>query len=237
MSVEFESRMGSSVLLSETRCPKARKIRFLVSLFAMSFCPDCNLFRFCREMHLLIDRSHADVFPSHWHSHCPSLTLWYQHPRSLSLCAAPPITQTQSIDQSFDGRTRSSRRQAQELLADMSRLGIQPTLITYNSAIAAIGRGGGGQWKQAVALVKQMTASGLAPDDITYNSLIVACGRGGQWKQALSVLKGMKKQGMRCDIIAYSAAISACGEAGQWEYSVGERMVCRWKKYILRISR
>lgn len=105
----------------------------------------------------------------------------------------------------------------------MSRMGIQPTVITYNSAITAVARGGGGQWRQAVALVKEMAAAGLVPDAITYNSLIVACGRAGQWKQALSVLRGMKKQGIRCDIIAYSAAISACGDAGKWQYSVGER--------------
>lgn len=149
------------------------------------------------------------------------------HPRlQENIKRNPQLIAHQTRSTPTDQQTKYPRidtqSQAQELFSEMSRLGIDPTVVTYNSAIAAIGRAGGGQWRQAVALVKQMSATGLAPDNITYNSLIVACGKGGQWKQALSVLKGMKKQGMRCDIVAYSSAISACGEARQWEYSVGK---------------
>ena len=58
--------------------------------------------------------------------------------------------------------------------------GIQPNVITYNSAISACEKGG--QRLRALDLWEWCVSAVIKPDVITYNAAICACEEGGEWQ-------------------------------------------------------
>ncbi|KAM3571742.1 hypothetical protein VYU27_006221 [Nannochloropsis oceanica] len=118
---------------------------------------------------------------------------------------------------------------------------VVPSLVTYNSLLAALAQGG--QWKEAMAVLQTLRRKGLKADVITYTSLIQACSKAKpypQVKKALFFLDEMRGGGMekgeegrrggrfaysdkgreaggigvRPDAVAYAAAIEACARGG-----------------------
>lgn len=114
--------------------------------------------------------------------------------------------------------------------------GMRISLITYNSAIAALakaakelskrqapmsnhrlvqnGRKERGNkeelWKKAMELLKKMQEDGISPDGFSYSSAISCCGAEGQWEEALKMVEVMRQGGPRTrpNKVAYTAAIS-----------------------------
>ena len=54
----------------------------------------------------------------------------------------------------------------------MARQGFTPTVVSYNAASSACGKGS--QWEQAVALLQEMVQQGFTPNVISYNAAISA---------------------------------------------------------------
>lgn len=68
--------------------------------------------------------------------------------------------------------------------------GLEPDVISYNSAIAALGKSG--RAEDAVELMREMPGKGVATDAITYASAMSALANSGLWEEALSLLKEVK---------------------------------------------
>ena len=69
----------------------------------------------------------------------------------------------------------------------MPKVGLEPDVISYNSAIAALGKSG--RPDEAVQLMKEMPSRGLSADGITYASALSALANSGLWEEALALLK------------------------------------------------
>ena len=65
-----------------------------------------------------------------------------------------------------------------ELLREMQRQSVEPTVISYNAAIS--GGGKGAQPKQALQLLRKTQRQCVEPDVISYSSAIGACAKGAQ---------------------------------------------------------
>lgn len=122
-------------------------------------------------------------------------------------------------------------RCALEILRRMPEEGVQPDVISYNSAIAVLG--GAGRVDEAVALLREMIDGGgnrigasVMPDTISWNSAISAAGNAGDWELALELLREMISYGerldrgerrVRPDMISYSTALKALAPHGRWK--------------------
>jgi pentatricopeptide repeat domain-containing protein 1 len=93
-----------------------------------------------------------------------------------------------------------------------------PTIVSYNSAMAACARGGA--WESALSLLDVMREDGLSPDAISYNTVLDALARKAQWRASLQILEQMRSHGVPPGAIALSMAASACEEAGEWDASL-----------------
>lgn len=69
----------------------------------------------------------------------------------------------------------------------MPSVGLAPDVISYNSAIAALGKSG--QPDEAMQLMKEMPGRGLYADAITCSSALTALGNSGLWEEALVLLR------------------------------------------------
>ena len=85
-------------------------------------------------------------------------------------------------------------RSALALLAEMRTLGIEPSLISYNTAISACRWG---QWERALSLLEEMSSRGIEPDVLSYTGLITAYANAepeAEWDEVgpitLKVLRG-----------------------------------------------
>jgi pentatricopeptide repeat protein len=99
------------------------------------------------------------------------------------------------------------------LLSEMFEATVTPDVISYNSAISALGKGG--RWELALDVLGQMPQIGVIPDAISYSAVISACEDDGQWQLALNLLYRAKP-----DTTSFNAAISACAKGGQWELAL-----------------
>lgn len=122
-------------------------------------------------------------------------------------------------------------RHALEILRRMPEEGVEPDVISYNSAIVVLGSAG--RVDEAVALLREMIDDGgngiggsVTPDTITWNSAISAAGNAGDWELALKLLREMISYGerldggerkVRPDMISYSTALKALAPHGRWK--------------------
>ena len=72
--------------------------------------------------------------------------------------------------------------------------GIEPNVISYNSAISACEKGK--QWEEALRLLQEMTDRGIEPDMFSYKSTIEACFIPGKYLNALSLVRQARKSGI-----------------------------------------
>ncbi|CAM9935348.1 unnamed protein product [Ectocarpus fasciculatus] len=114
---------------------------------------------------------------------------------------------------------------ALEVLEDMRRAQVGPSLVTYNTLILACGSGadsrrGGSDWRRALSFLEEMVGSGVKPDVYTLTAAVAACEAGGEWGEAAAYLKGLEgagKDGWVGDGVVAQLTILACGRANDWK--------------------
>jgi pentatricopeptide repeat protein len=89
-----------------------------------------------------------------------------------------------------------------------------PTIVTYNSAIAACSRAGNAN--MALQLLTSCKSRGVVPDKITYTTVISACARARPVKaqKALEIFQSMRAEGVKPDVVTFTAVIDACAKGG-----------------------
>lgn len=116
---------------------------------------------------------------------------------------------------------------ALEVLEEMRRARVRPSLVTYNTVILACGgagdtktRRGGSDWRRALSFVEEMVSSGVKPDVYTLTVAVAACEAGGKWGEVAAYLKGLGdtgKDGWARDGVVAQLTILACGKANDWK--------------------
>lgn len=121
---------------------------------------------------------------------------------------------------------------ALEVLEDMRRAGVSPSLVTFNTLIFRCGAGSGssgqqgrGDWRLALSFLEEMVKGGVRPDVYTLTVAVAACKAGGEWEKAAVFLKelwgtfgaGAKGAGAgAADPVLAQLTIIACGKANDW---------------------
>eukprot|EP00961_Rhodomonas_salina_P063963 859654-Rhodomonas_salina.1 len=90
----------------------------------------------------------------------------------------------------------SNSAQAQALMSEMQRVGVQPNLVTYNTLIQKHNRDGQAELAQQV--LEEMIANGVAPDVVTYSSIIDGLTRNQKHRSAFCCLHAMPNQELTC---------------------------------------
>ncbi|XP_020522408.1 pentatricopeptide repeat-containing protein At1g74850, chloroplastic isoform X2 [Amborella trichopoda] len=94
------------------------------------------------------------------------------------------------------------------LLGRMKRERVAPTVLTYNTVLAACARGGL-EWEGLLGLFAQMRHDGVRPDIATYNTLLSACASRGLSDQAETVFRAMNEAGVLPDVATHKHLVSA----------------------------
>ncbi|CAE8632897.1 unnamed protein product, partial [Polarella glacialis] len=87
---------------------------------------------------------------------------------------------------------------------------VTPSKISYNAAISACGKNGGGKWQVSLDLLGSMADMRLVRSTISFNAAISASAKAGQWQLALRLLSSMPSMMVSPNEISYSSAIDAC---------------------------
>ena len=96
-----------------------------------------------------------------------------------------------------------------ELFQNLIDLGLQPTVVTYNTAIAACEKCG--QWERAWVLLRNMReVHDLPPNVLSYSSLIKALARGRQWNHAIAIAGEAQRSGLVLSPSSFEIAIKSC---------------------------
>ncbi|CAJ1357427.1 unnamed protein product [Effrenium voratum] len=101
------------------------------------------------------------------------------------------------------------------LLEELKAWSLQPNVISLNSCIKACG-----DWQQSLALLLRMEGEYVAPDLISFNSLLV----GGAPFHLM--LPAMAQRRLSPDLVSYSAAVSRCAAKGGWEEALALLASC-----------
>ncbi|CAJ1346417.1 unnamed protein product [Effrenium voratum] len=94
-------------------------------------------------------------------------------------------------------------RDSVELLEEVRRRSLRPTVVTYSSLIGAPSL----PWQHALHLLQEAEGNSLEPNVIAVNGAMSACEKAGEWPWALQLLADL---GHRSNVISFSTAISAC---------------------------
>lgn len=119
---------------------------------------------------------------------------------------------------------------ALEVLEDMRRARVSPSLVTFNTLILRCGAGSGGSgqrgegdWRRALSFLEEMVKGGVRPDAYTLTVAVAACEAGGEWEKAAIFLKelwagaGARATGAgAADAVLAQLTIIACGKANDW---------------------
>ena len=98
-----------------------------------------------------------------------------------------------------------SAEEAEGFFDEMSEMGIEPDVVSYNCLIDVYSKGR--EIEKAYKVLEKMREKEISPDVISYTSLIGGLGLVGQPDKARDVLKEMKEYGCYPDAAAYNAAI------------------------------
>ena len=102
---------------------------------------------------------------------------------------------------------------ALQMFTRMQARGIQPDVVTYNTAMtAAIALD---KPRAALKLFEDMRWQAIAPTTISYNTAISACARCEDGELALSLFREMETNNIERTTVTYTGLIHACGEARQ----------------------
>ena len=83
-----------------------------------------------------------------------------------------------------------SRAITRTVLAAGCRAGVEPSTISFNTAISACAKTA--DWENALALFRRMEASGIERTTVTYTGLINACAEGMQLDKAMALFTYME---------------------------------------------
>ncbi|KAG0619465.1 hypothetical protein M758_4G142000 [Ceratodon purpureus] len=98
--------------------------------------------------------------------------------------------------------------EAFEMKAAMLRLGVQPTVVTYNALISACVKIG--DLEKACSLFPEMKELGVNANTHCYNPLIQGFAMQGRFDRALAIMKEMDAAGVKPDVNTYRLLIFAC---------------------------
>jgi len=107
------------------------------------------------------------------------------------------------------------------LLEELRARGAHPDVVTYTTAVKALGRAG--QTKEALSLFTAMREDPhLELNDVSYHTALDVCARGARAipecaVTAVELLRGMQQDGLRPGVLGYRSGLQACGLAGRWE--------------------
>jgi len=110
-----------------------------------------------------------------------------------------------------------------ELLNRMNRVGVEPTLVMFNTIIDNAARSQldgeqAGSSSQRVESAEKwlsvMDSVGIAPNVVTFNTLLKACANSGQLHEAERILHNMKLRGIAGDVLTYNTMINASVQGG-----------------------
>ena len=104
--------------------------------------------------------------------------------------------------------------EATKLLDEMLRASVEPTLVTFNTVMDAMQRGG--RWEKTLNLLQRMRDRGLAPDEASYGMAIVACRKTARGARAAALIDAMVRE-------AHTLATAADGRAGGVRSGSGAR--------------
>eukprot|EP00434_Breviolum_minutum_P013210 symbB.v1.2.011642.t1/scaffold789.1/size230748/3 len=102
---------------------------------------------------------------------------------------------------------------ALKVLEDLPGRSLQPTSITFGTAIGACEDEG--HWQLAIHLLEEQQRSNLPVSTLEWNSAISACEKGLAWQEGLHLFRQTE-----ADSITYSASIRLCERASLWQNAV-----------------
>ncbi|KAI4302513.1 hypothetical protein MLD38_038248 [Melastoma candidum] len=103
-----------------------------------------------------------------------------------------------------------------QLVADMSYLGIECSIVTYNTIIAGYGRAEMFDEMER-SLTEMVDRGSCLPDVFTLNSVVGAYGKSGQVDKMEKWYEDFQLMGVTPDIITFNTLIGAYGKAGLYE--------------------
>jgi len=102
-------------------------------------------------------------------------------------------------------------QEAQRLLGEMRRKGVEPNLITYNTLMK--GHSAKGDLASASAMMREIAAAGLCPDTASYNCLLSTAITSGDVAEGLRVLDAMERRAVPTDMYTVSIIMKAAKRA------------------------
>ncbi|CAM9972289.1 unnamed protein product, partial [Ectocarpus sp. 8 AP-2014] len=99
-------------------------------------------------------------------------------------------------------------QRALEVMDLMLHHEVEPSIVSYGTAISACARGEG-RWQQALSLLADIPSRGLEANAHAYGSAIHACVVGGQHRRALELLEEMLECRVVPDAAVFTAAMTA----------------------------
>jgi pentatricopeptide repeat protein len=108
---------------------------------------------------------------------------------------------------------------AVNLLAEMKRCGVQPSLVCYNTVITACVNND--QAHKALDIVRELISQGTQLDEYTCSTALKAFAQCKQWKEALEFLEAMPTSyGVMPNVYCYTATINALEKGSQWQLAI-----------------
>ena len=97
------------------------------------------------------------------------------------------------------------------LLADMTDCGLQPDVISFDTAMSACDKAE--QWQPAIELLMKLREASVKEDPVTCSALVSACVKGEEWALALWFIAHMN---LERDVFIYTGAMSAYEKSNHW---------------------
>lgn len=99
-----------------------------------------------------------------------------------------------------------------QLLQEMMKEGVRPSVVTYNRLIHAYGRAS--MIKEALACHAEMEEVGIAPDSVTHSTMIDLYTKAGMHAKAIEMYDIMKARGFVTDHIVQTMLMNSYGRLG-----------------------
>ena len=105
-----------------------------------------------------------------------------------------------------------------QVFEDMKYRGVTPTVVTYNTLIAAFVQGK--QYLRAQRVFEDMQALGCRPTVVTYTTIIFGLAKARLWERAWELLADMESAGVRPNVLTYITLMHAYQAEGMWSRAI-----------------
>ncbi|CAE7429453.1 EMB2654 [Symbiodinium necroappetens] len=92
--------------------------------------------------------------------------------------------------------------------------GIQPDVITYNTALSMCSDD---RWQGGIELLQDMKAAALQQDRFSFNTALNSCEKIASWRVARDLLKASGDLGVSSDTITVNSILNVCAGWSHWE--------------------